>query len=529
MIQLGQILFILSVLVILHELGHYVAAKIFKVRVEKFYLFMDAGFSLMKKKIGETEWGIGWLPIGGYVKLSGMIDESMDTEQMKMPAQPWEFRSKPAWQRLIIMLGGIIVNILLAVLIYAWTFSTSGQKIVSVDKIQENGLAFGEVGNKVGFLSGDKILAVDGVKYNDFKFLSMEVLFGEKVELDRNGNKVFLQLTDEEKGEIIKKEGKGFLGARNSIQNYFIDSIGKNSNGIERFDMIIGANDKKFTYVDEFLYLLKNNKTDSINLLVKRENQELSVKAKIDSTGKNGLSLSSIILTQNISIEDAVVGSILKDSEAEKSGIELNDKILEINDTKIKDYLDFKKQLSLIKPNGPLKLKIERENEPLILNSKLNNDGKIGIGFKDTRESEYLVRNKLSLGQAIPEAFKQTWNMFNYNINSFKLILRPKTGAYAQVQSPIGIARRLPDEWNWEFIWEFIALFSVGLAFMNLLPIPGLDGGHALFTIAEMITGRKLSEKAAGHVQTVGMIILLSLMALTFGKDIYQFVTEKFF
>uniref|UniRef100_UPI004048761C site-2 protease family protein n=1 Tax=Flavobacterium sp. TaxID=239 RepID=UPI004048761C len=137
------------------------------------------------------------------------------------------------------------------------------------------------------------------------------------------------------------------------------------------------------------------------------------------------------------------------------------------------------------------------------------------------------MREKLSIGQSIPEAFSQTWNMFVYNINSLKLILRPKTGAYTQVQSPIGIARRLPDNWNWEFIWEFTAMFSIGLAFMNLLPIPGLDGGHALFTIVEMITGRKLSDKAAGYVQTAGMIILLTLMALTFGKDIYQLVVDK--
>jgi regulator of sigma E protease len=162
MIQLAQIVFILSVLVILHEFGHYITAKWFKVRVEKFYLFMDAGFSLFKKKIGETEWGIGWLPIGGYVKLSGMIDESMDTEQMKQEAQPWEFRSKPAWQRLIIMLGGIIVNILLAWFIYTVMYTTVGKKYVSTEIIQKNGLAFGEVGQKAGFQNGDKIISVDG-------------------------------------------------------------------------------------------------------------------------------------------------------------------------------------------------------------------------------------------------------------------------------------------------------------------------------------------------------------------------------
>ena len=186
MIQVAQILFILSVLVILHEFGHYITAKMFKVRVEKFYLFMDAGFSLVKKKIGETEWGIGWLPLGGYVKLSGMIDESMDTEQMSEEAQPWEFRSKPAWQRLIIMLGGIIVNVILAWLIFTIMYSTVGQKFISTAKIQENGLAFGEVGQKAGFRNGDKILSVDGKHQPSFNRMTLDVLLGDKVEVVSN-------------------------------------------------------------------------------------------------------------------------------------------------------------------------------------------------------------------------------------------------------------------------------------------------------------------------------------------------------
>ena len=188
MIQIAQILFILSVLVILHEFGHYIAAKIFKVRVEKFYLFMDAGFSLVKKKIGDTEWGIGWLPLGGYVKLSGMIDESMDLEQMKQEAQPWEFRSKPAWQRLIIMLGGIIVNIILAITIYTLMYATVGQKYIATEVVQQHGLAFGAVGKSVGFKNGDKIIAVDGEPVQaKFNRVVIDVLLGDKVTVERNG------------------------------------------------------------------------------------------------------------------------------------------------------------------------------------------------------------------------------------------------------------------------------------------------------------------------------------------------------
>lgn len=439
MIQVAQILFILSVLVILHEFGHYITARMFKVRVEKFYLFMDAGFSLLKKKIGETEWGIGWLPLGGYVKLSGMIDESMDTAQMNAPAEPWEFRSKPAWQRLIIMLGGIIVNVILAWLIFTIMYATVGQKFIATEKIQENGLVFGEVGQKAGFRNGDKILSVDGKHQPSFNRLTLDVLLGDKVEVERNGQKVDVILTDEMKGEIISKEGKEFVGPR------FLGSV---------------------------------------------------------------------------------VDSVVPKSQAEIAGLKKGDKIKAVNGTFFNYYDEYKENISKHK-NDSISLSILRGAEVLTLKAKVDKEGKLGFFNKPLDKSDYEVNNQLSFGQAVPAAVKESWALLVYNVKQFKLILRPKTEAYKHVQSPIGIARRLPDTWNWEFIWNFTALFSIGLAFMNLLPIPGLDGGHALFTIAEMITGRKLSDKVAGYVQTAGMIILLTLMALTFGKDIYQLVVDK--
>ncbi len=439
MIQVAQILFILSVLVILHEFGHYITAKMFKVRVEKFYLFMDAGFSLVKKKIGETEWGIGWLPLGGYVKLSGMIDESMDTEQMNAPAEPWEFRSKPAWQRLIIMLGGIIVNVILAWLIFTIMYATVGQKFIATEKIQENGLAFGEVGQKAGFRNGDKILSVDGKHQPSFNRLTLDVLLGDKVEVERNGQKVDVILTDEMKGEIISKEGKEFVGPR------FLGSV---------------------------------------------------------------------------------VDSVVPKSQADIAGLKKGDKIKAVNGTFFNYYDEYKENISKHK-NDSISLSILRGTEVLTLKAKVDKEGKLGFFNKPLDKSDYEVNNQLSFGQAVPAAVKESWALLVYNVKQFKLILRPKTEAYKHVQSPIGIARRLPDTWDWEFIWNFTALFSIGLAFMNLLPIPGLDGGHALFTIVEMITGKKLSDKAAGYVQTAGMIILLTLMALTFGKDIYQLVVDK--
>ena len=254
MIQVAQILFILSVLVILHEFGHYITARMFKVRVEKFYLFMDAGFSLLKKKIGETEWGIGWLPLGGYVKLSGMIDESMDTAQMNAPAEPWEFRSKPAWQRLIIMLGGIIVNVILAWLIFTIMYATVGQKFIATEKIQENGLAFGEVGQKAGFRNGDKILSVDGKHQPSFNRMTLDVLLGDKVEVERNGQKVDVILTDEMKGEIISKEGKDFVGPRfsNTVVDSVIPKSAADMAGLKKGDKIKALNGTAFTFYDEF-------------------------------------------------------------------------------------------------------------------------------------------------------------------------------------------------------------------------------------------------------------------------------------
>jgi regulator of sigma E protease len=413
----------------------------FKVRVEKFYLFIDAGFSLIKKKIGETEWGIGWLPLGGYVKLSGMIDESMDTDQMAQEPQPWEFRSKPAWQRLIIMLGGIIVNILLAWFIYTTMFSTVGQKYVSTEAIQKNGLAFGEVGKSVGFKNGDRIIAVDGKFQDKFNWMIIDVLLSDKIEIERDGKKQELILTDEQKGKIISTEGKEFVQPR--LNQAVVDSLIPNEGavraGLKKGDMILAVNQKPCAHFDQFLDEIRMHKNDSVSITVKRDTAQIVLKALV------------------------------------------------------------------------------------------NKEGKLGFKPKFSDREDYIIIKEHSVLSAIPAAVKESWQLFVYNIKQFKLILKPKTGAYKQVKSPVGIARQLPDTWNWEFIWNFTALFSIGLAFMNLLPIPGLDGGHALFTIAEMATGKKLNDKAMGYVQTAGMIILLTLMVLTFGKDIYQLIADKLF
>lgn len=527
LIQIAQIIFILSILVVLHEFGHFIPAKLFKVKVEKFYLFMDAGFSLFKKKIKDTEWGIGWLPIGGYVKLAGMIDESMDTEQMKQEPQPWEFRSKPAWQRLIIMLGGITVNIILAWFIYTMMYSTVGQKYISTEKIQKNGLSFGKVGVNAGFKNGDKIISVDGKLQPKFNWLVVDVLLSDEILIDRNGEQVKLKLNDEQIKQILGTEGKGFIKPRTSLNIFYIDSVhAKNKVPLQENDILLGVNDTKLQFYDQLNDSLRKNINKNINLLVSRNGQEVKVPLKVNKDFANGM---DSIATVNIELkfEEQYIKNI--ENEANDGLLKEGDKIVGIKGQNINFYNDFTSYL-LLNKGKKVTLTIERNNQPMTVDAFVNDKGKLGVQFDQKRMiNEYQTINHLSFGESVSAAVKESWMMFVYNIKQFKLILKPKTQAYKQVKSPIGITRQLPPYWDWEFVWNFTAMFSIGLAFMNLLPIPGLDGGHALFTIAEMVTGRTLSEKVMGYIQTGGMIFLLSLMALTFGKDIYEIIIDNFF
>lgn len=438
MIETLQILFVLSILVVLHEFGHYITARWFKVRVEKFYLFMDAGFSLFKKKIGDTEWGIGWLPLGGYVKLSGMIDESMDKDQLKQPIQDYEFRAKPAWQRLIIMLGGIIVNLLLAWVIYTIFFATIGKEYPLTQKMQENGLMFTPVGNEVGFQDGDKIVSVDGKLQNNFNRLVIDILLSQEVNVERAGSTLKIPMTDDKRKAILSNEGRSFMAP------------------------------------------------------------------KLPS----------------------VIDSVLPNSRAQLAGLQKGDQIVSINNIPTENNFRVSEEISKIN-NDTINIEVLRKKQMLSF-SPVTDQGKIGILQGSVTPEDYFISEKFGLFAAVGAAFTESYQQFVYNVKSLRLVISPKTEAYKQVKSPIGIARQFPSQWNWKFVWNFTAMLSVVLAVMNLLPIPGLDGGHALFTIIEIITGKTLSEKWMGYVQTGGMIFLLTLMALVFGKDIYQLVVDKF-
>ncbi len=441
-LKVAQLLLSLSILVILHEFGHYITAKWFKCRVEKFYLFFDPWFSIFKKKIGDTVYGIGWLPLGGYVKISGMVDESMDKESLKLPPQSWEFRSKPAWQRLIIMLGGVTVNILLAFVIYAGILMTWGEKKIPTSSIKY-GLTFNDsLFNDLGFKNGDKVLAVDGkpvVEYTDI--LKKILVVNKDVTVERDGKETILNMPVNLIGKLVEKK--------------------KLADG------------------------------------------------------------------PLISPRIPVIISTLEDtSVAYKAGLRRGDVILGIDTFQTKFYDQFSEFMKKQKKGDTISLTVKRNNETLNITTVLVNGGKIGFNTPGSPEEydslgiyKYEVK-KYGFFAAFPAGVKRAGKELQFYIDQFKKILSPSTGAYKGVGGFKAMGSVFSGtEWDWEHFWTITAFFSIVLAFMNLLPIPALDGGHVLFTLGEMITGRKPSEKFLEYAQIFGMVILLALMLYANGND----------
>jgi len=433
-IQIAEFVFIISVLVILHELGHYIPAKYFKTKVEKFYLFFDVKFSLFKKKIGETVYGIGWLPLGGYVKIAGMIDESMDTEQMKKEPESWEFRSKPAWQRLIIMLGGVTVNFFLAWIIYTMLLFNNGDTYIPADSLKY-GVLVDSIGEQLGIQTGDQIVSIDGKKSKKFTDAVLDIILGDEITVNRNGEVITVPLSDEGKKTVFSTQGKNFLRYRQKEKT--IDSVVPNSaaskSGLLHGDEIVAVNGKEIIFWDEFT-----------KKIVTSANKQLSVEVLRDGQSKN--------------IQIAVP-----------------------------------------------------------------EEGKIGI-LPNTEDLR--VTDEYSLLAAIPEGFNKTIEVLTKQIKQFKVLFAPKTEAYKQVKGPIGIVDLMPKEWDWTYIWGFMAMFSVWLAFLNILPIPALDGGHVMFLLYEMISGQAPSEKVLERGQIIGFVILMTLMAVVFGNDIWNIIKK---
>jgi regulator of sigma E protease len=434
-VKIAQLILSLSILIILHEFGHFAFAKLFKTKVEKFYLFFDPWFSLFKVKKGETEYGIGWLPLGGYVKISGMIDESMDKEALKKPPQPYEFRAKPAWQRLLIMVGGVLVNFLLALVIYTGITYAWGEKYLPVDNMTK-GIMVDSLGYEIGFRNGDMIESVAGEKIEKFSDIHSTIILNEveEVTVRREGNLKTIHIAPHYMADLLANPvfiNPGIPFEINKIQN---DTVPAAKAGLKPGDKIVGINGESMYYFFDLRQAIRKY------------------------TGKN------------------------------------------------------------------VELMVQRNSDTLVKNLQIGNKGTIGVVVNYNLE-DYFQLKKIEYGllEAIPVGINRGVNAMGSYIKQFKLILNPETKAYESVGSFIRIGSFFPGTWDWQVFWGLTAFLSVALAFLNILPIPALDGGHVIFLLAEVISGRKPSEKFMEYAQIVGMVLLLSLMLLAFYNDINHF------
>lgn len=432
-----QLLLSLSLLIILHELGHFIPAKIFKTRVEKFYLFFDVKFSLFKKKIGETVYGIGWLPLGGYVKIAGMIDESMDTEQMAGPAQPWEFRSKPAWQRLVIMLGGVTVNVIVGFVIYMGVLYYYGRDITTNDDLLA-GMAVAEEFHQYGFQNGDYILKVDGEPIDD----------------------------------VLDINRRLFLHTVSTVEVRHADGTTEVISVPENIGTIMFQNDVIIAF---------------------RPRQEI------------------------------ILDSIVPGGGADLAGMLVTDKIVGINGKQVKFVDEFQPEV-LDSKDSEMSIEVIRNNEQRTLLVTPDENGKIGIGYAAAGLLSQIGNTHVSysLGESVTAGVGFAYNTFRDYVAQFKYVFTQK-GA-TQVGGFGAIGNLFPGTWNWQSFWLTTAFISIALAFMNILPIPALDGGHVMFLLYEIISGRKPGDKFMEYAQMIGFFILIALVLFANGNDIYRWL-----
>jgi regulator of sigma E protease len=431
LVKVAQLLLSLSILVIFHELGHFLAARIFKTRVEKFYLFFDPWFSLFKFKKGDTEYGIGWLPLGGYVKISGMIDESMDKEAMKLPAQPYEFRAKPSWQRLIIMLGGVTVNVLLAIGIYVVMLAWWGDGYLPNSEVKY-GITVDSLGQKIGLRNGDKILSLDNKPVEDFGRIPAIIILEkvQSIQVMRDSNQVEVLIPKEMISEIVKHKAPDFISARIPFEVAdFAPGSSAKSAGMQVKDKIIGIDGKTTLYFDEFKAVVVKNKDKQVNVQVLRGADTLVLAVMVSGRGTIGVA-----------------------------------------------------------PKSPFTFK----------------------------EYHY------NIFQAIPAGTVKAYEKTADYLKSLKLLFSPEVKAYESVGGFITIGSIFPSVWDWESFWSLTAFLSLMLAVLNILPIPALDGGHVMFLMYEIITGRKPSDKFMEYAQITGMVLLFALLIFANGNDIIK-------
>ena len=433
LLKIIQVILSLSLLVLVHEFGHFITARMFRIRVEKFYLFFPPAVFKFKPKGSDTEFGIGCIPLGGFCKISGMIDESMDTEAMKKPPQPWELRSRPAWQRLIVMAGGVLMNVILAIVLYiAILFAWGEQYIRTSDAVY--GIEVSPLAKEIGFCDGDRILALDGEPAPDnFADLQIDMLRDQvcRVTVLREGDTVDVIIDPEYMPAILNTPG--MIGIRLPILVGGVPDTSLNAGaGLQVGDKFLSASGQPVTFYQDLQKVLADNAGKTVELILLRGSDTVSVPVQVGSDGKMGVLL-----------------------QRDPSGISI-------------------------------------------------------------------TRKEYSLLQTIPAGFLLTFTNIGHYIKELGLIFSPQTEAYKSVGSFIAIGSIFPSSWNWQIFWNITALLSIMLAVMNLLPIPALDGGHILFLIYEMITGRRPSDRFMEAAQMIGMLLLLMLMVLAFGNDIMR-------
>jgi regulator of sigma E protease len=438
LIKVVQFFMSLSLLVAIHEFGHFIVARIFKIRVEKFYIFFDPWFSLFKWKRGETEYGLGWVPLGGYVKIAGMIDESMDLEQMQAPVQPWEFRAKPAWQRLCVMVAGVVMNILLAMIIYTGIRYVHGESYMANEDVKW-GYEFNEAAERMGFRDGDKFISVDGEGLDDVNDMRSRLLLTEgdrTVTVERNGEQVSFTIPFDQLVEM--RRNRDYEDLYMIRMPFIIDSVASASAlsaGLRAGDEVVACN----------------------------------------------------------GVEGVTAGMLTMDILPAHKG-----------DT--------------------LALSVLRAGERVALSVPVNEEGKIGVMF---RNNIFQPRTRtFTFLQAIPAGITLAVDTIADYWEQLKLIFQPKTKMYEELGGFISIGNIFPSEWDWLQFWTMTAFLSVILGVMNILPIPGLDGGHALFTLWEIITGRKPSDKFLEIMQYIGLAILFVLLVYANGNDIVRLFTR---
>jgi regulator of sigma E protease len=440
LIMAAQLILGLSILVALHELGHYLAARAFGIRVEKFYLFFDAwGVKLFSFTKGDTEYGIGWLPLGGYVKIAGMIDESLDKDQMSGPPQPWEFRSKPAWQRLIVMIAGVTMNVILGIIIFSCTLLAYKKEYLPNNEVK-NGIYAYKLGEQIGLQNGDKITKINGNSFERFDdLLSSRVVFGSVLTVERNGQTIEVTVPDNFYRTIAAEGRWNFIGT------------------------------------GPLVHEIKS----------------------VDETGN-----------------------------AFKAGIKPGDKIVAVEGVPINSNNELPDKLTKLK-NGKVNLTIRRDGKDLSFATDVSDKGTIGIGYEtnsliadDYRMKPYTLSSAFAFGTS------DAWEALVSNIKGLKKIFSGEEKATDAVQGPIGIAQIYGGTWDWAWFWRITGLLSMVLAFMNILPIPALDGGHVIFLTIESLTRRKFSDKFMERSQIVGMVLLLALMVFAVGNDIVKHIIK---